>query len=45
MQKVNGNFVSLFGKIKVNDEKAFLFTGEIVARVDHINKDKACTRL
>lgn len=45
MQKVNGNFVSLLGKIKVNDEKAFLFTGEIVTRVDHINKDKACTRL
>ncbi|WP_424411602.1 hypothetical protein ACPEER_00335 [Pasteurella sp. PK-2025] len=44
MQKVNGNFVSLFGKIKVIDEKAFLFTGEIVTRVDHINNGEACTR-
>ncbi|MGC6405556.1 hypothetical protein ACNO7K_03800 [Bisgaard Taxon 45] len=44
MQKVNGNFVSLFGKIMVIDEKAFLFTGEIVTRVDHINNGNACTR-
>ncbi|SPY33721.1 hypothetical protein [Pasteurella canis] len=44
IQELNGNFVSLFGKIKVIDEKAFLFTGEIVTRVDHINNGKACTR-
>ncbi|MDP9499690.1 hypothetical protein ACNGTO_00395 [Bisgaard Taxon 45] len=43
-QELNGNFVSLFGKIKVIDEKAFLFTGEIVTRVDHINNGNACTR-
>lgn len=44
IQELNGNFVSLFGKIKVIDEKAFLFTGEIVTRVDHINNGNACTR-
>ncbi|VEI57259.1 Uncharacterised protein [Pasteurella multocida] len=44
IQELNGNFVSLFGKIKVIDEKAFLFTGEIVTRVDHINNGKTCTR-
>ncbi|QIM62231.1 hypothetical protein A1D29_02335 [Pasteurellaceae bacterium Orientalotternb1] len=43
-QELNGNFVSLFGKIKVIDEKAFLFTGEIVTLVDHINNGNACTR-
>ncbi|WP_101774555.1 hypothetical protein [Pasteurella oralis] len=44
IQELNGNFVSLFGRIKVIDENAFLFTGEIVTRVDHINNGKACTR-
>lgn len=43
-QKLNGNLVSLFGRIKVVDEKVLLFTGEIVTLVDHINNGKACTR-
>ncbi|HHT7856159.1 hypothetical protein [Pasteurella multocida] len=44
MQELNGNFVSLFGRINVIDENVFLFTGEIVTRVDHINNGKVCTR-
>ncbi len=43
-QVLDGNSVSLFGRIKVIDENAFLFTGEIVTIVYHVNKGKACTR-
>ncbi|HDR1185463.1 hypothetical protein M8853_00400 [Pasteurella multocida] len=43
-QELDGNSVSLFGRIKVIDESAFLFTGEIVTIVYHVNKGKACTR-
>lgn len=42
--KNNGNFVSMDGVIEVVNAKHLKFKGEIITKVDHINKGKECKR-
>ena len=43
-QELNGDYVTMKGTIQPIDEKAFMFTGDIITRVYHINKGEECKR-